>query len=83
MTVTTICPVAKTLIWKSPGCVNFPVLLSFSRAEITSQGFINVHNYGDLKAHPRDYLRRFLTEHGRRKALVNRLEKVGLYRAGL
>ena len=54
-----------------------------SRAEITSQGLINVHNYGDLKAHPGDLLLRFLAEHGRRRALVNRLEKARLYRAGL
>jgi len=30
-----------------------------SRAEITSESFVNVYNYGDLKARPRDLLRRF------------------------
>ena len=30
-----------------------------SRAEITSESFINVYNYGDLKARPRDLLQRF------------------------
>lgn len=48
-----------------------------SRAEITAESFVNEYNCGDLKANPRD-LQKFMTEHRRRKALVTRLEKVGL-----